>query len=1179
MQSPTIWAFDFGKASIGEAVRNLDDNAFAHVESLLIPAELARRGPAAASGSPANRYRALKTREAHRAREGWLETVWTASGLTPMRGRKVDEVDGVWRQVVDADPRLEREFATKGDTTCYTSCLLRIRLLSGDTSLEEWQIFKALRSALQRRGYGRVPWAAKEAVKQGKTADEVEKEEEKKLAQADPSYREAVGRWPDFKRSIARDPAYHFPCFFNAWKMGLWNPEDPAKHAAQINHLATSTRNVRFDRADVRKEIIKLGDEAAKILPAIRNAFCRWQREGWTFTHPVTKARLNRPVLAKSFGEFLCDGPAGTPDESSFDAFLKQRADAGLRAGTFEEWMAALGQKTPKFDNRILGNCVLIPRFHVCKVDVRFDAQTGLPVRESLLATEVTFLLKLKNLLVADAERGQRKLRPEEVRAIFAFANRRLEEAKLVGADGEPAKNRPDKVADCFTLTKSEWGRGKGLAQLGLKPLPGHEEVKAPRTSGRSAYSRVALRILKELVLSGEAPAILHARLLCREESLLRKLGSTDDRPLILADDSTANESETRRRENAENRKRGVLVSEIRFLLQMRKDDAKADSWDDLFVPSQTLDALVGRHTDDDKLDSEAAIRDLLGTVNDPIVRHRLGVFAERLKMLHLGDGKNDGFGVPDSVVLEFVREDFMGERARRDYQKFINDRERERKTARDEASDLGLKSRSSGLRYELWKAQGGICLYTGNPLSATKLDEYEIDHIVPRSLGGPDAAVNYVITTHDINHTKEKGKLTPYALFHGKEGWDAYVERVNKKRSALRNKKVQLLTREDARELVTRYTALAETAWISKLAQTIVNLRFGWLNGNDSQGWKRVTVVSGGLTARVRRKYDINRLLHGDDITMENAEKKNRDDHRHHALDAMVLTFVPQWARDPGKEGFFRFPREFRDVNGREDHGRIREHFRKALVKVMPRNLFYERPVLADTLYGVRKNASGPVIVQKVEVAALARKPIGPQKTKFDLEYARLQVKSIRDSTIRARLNDFLALNPQEPAWNEFSASFRQLRKDGSPGASIRRVFVNSGDPAEYKDLSKDGSGSYRKGKKGHRGQLVFLTANGQPRVRPVYAFESLAQARKSLLTEAEPGSRFYEFFQSGCLVTLDKPAAHPKHTLPPGKYLLNTIRAGGDVKLTTAEGKTYPDIPRYSLKVLVASGLRRAD
>jgi len=37
----TVWAFDLGKASIGEAVRGTSDHKFLHKESLLIPAEFA----------------------------------------------------------------------------------------------------------------------------------------------------------------------------------------------------------------------------------------------------------------------------------------------------------------------------------------------------------------------------------------------------------------------------------------------------------------------------------------------------------------------------------------------------------------------------------------------------------------------------------------------------------------------------------------------------------------------------------------------------------------------------------------------------------------------------------------------------------------------------------------------------------------------------------------------------------------------------------------------------------------------------------------------------------------------------------------------------------------------------------------------------------------------------------
>ena len=67
-----------------------------------------------------------------------------------------------------------------------------------------------------------------------------------------------------------------------------------------------------------------LGDQAAALLPEIRDAFVRWQREGWKIEHPVTGKELTYPVHAKTFGEFLCDGPAGKPDETSFEAFLNQ---------------------------------------------------------------------------------------------------------------------------------------------------------------------------------------------------------------------------------------------------------------------------------------------------------------------------------------------------------------------------------------------------------------------------------------------------------------------------------------------------------------------------------------------------------------------------------------------------------------------------------------------------------------------------------------------------------------------------------------------------------------------------------------------------------------------------------------------------------------------------------------
>ena len=122
----TIWAFDLGKGSIGEAVWNTGMKRFDHVASLLIPAEFASTKAAAA------RRRMMRTRQAHKAREAWLEEVWTQAGLTPLHGRKVGKVNGQWQLISTGDEKLEREFPAHGDSTCYTSCLLRIKLLRGE---------------------------------------------------------------------------------------------------------------------------------------------------------------------------------------------------------------------------------------------------------------------------------------------------------------------------------------------------------------------------------------------------------------------------------------------------------------------------------------------------------------------------------------------------------------------------------------------------------------------------------------------------------------------------------------------------------------------------------------------------------------------------------------------------------------------------------------------------------------------------------------------------------------------------------------------------------------------------------------------------------------------------------------------------------------------------------------
>jgi CRISPR-associated endonuclease Csn1 len=626
------------------------------------------------------------------------------------------------------------------------------------------------------------------------------------------------------------------------------------------------------------------------------------------------------------------------------------------------------------------------------------------------------------------------------------------------------------------------------------------------------------------------------------------------------------------------------LKSDLKFLTDLKNS---GDTWTNIYFPEQRLDALETRYTDNlGKVNVPQAVKELLGSINDPVVRHRLGVFSDRLTKLQSGDDKEGipACGVPETVVLEFVREDFMGERAKRDLQKFMSDREKARKEAGERAAALGVHEKSGRLKFELFKSQGGTCLYCQQNFKETDLANYRIEHIVPRAQGGPDAMVNYVLAHEACNDAK--GDKTPFEWKHDQQGWDGYKSCVEKHGTLLRNKKVQLLLREDAAELVERYTALAETAWITKLAQKIVSLHFGWPRGVDREGKRRVIAVSGGLTARIRRKYRLNSLLNPppagttDLIEWEAKAEKNRNDKRHHALDAMVINFLPQWMRDEKKGWFFRFPEPVRK--------NPRGTFEKEIADVMPRLLAFEKAPLAETIYGGRVDKGKTTIVQRVPLRKLAFNTV-KQREVFDRKYLAGQIKSIRDPLIADMLRRFLEKESNgELAWNAFCEKLCLQKRDGTKGSRVLKVNVTVGAGDEYAEMSKDGKGAYHKGKKGHKGQIIYLErftdkkgiVKEVAKVLPVYAFQSRNKAEAKLRKDlGDALVKIYGFYQTGCLVSVTKEVANQNNPLPAGLYSLNSIRADGMVKITNKRGQTYPDLPFYSLKNLIAAGLSRAD
>lgn len=1224
----TIWSFDLGKASIGEAVRDLSDDSFPHAESLLVPFEFAETQTAA------SRRRMWRTRIAHQAREEWLAGIVRLTGFEPLRGRRMKETESGWTQAMEsAEERarrglLEREFPAKGDETHYNSAALRILLLGGKAKLADWQIYKALRAATQKRGYGRVPWSGREEKRGGKSEEDMEKE----MAKKDPGYRAAVEAWPKFKESVPED--YYFPCFYDAAHTGLWSAENPCVVKLRVDHHAASTRRVRFDRADVEQEIMRLAEEAAAHWPALREAFERIRAEGWHFTEHATGRPRTLPVVAETLGEFLVHGPAGAPSAEAltdFHRYLAERRARGIRPGTEDDWQAATGQKTPRFDNRIVEDCGLLGRINVngvevrygvCGVGVRFDGKTKSASAGSLLYAETTFLMKLKNLrvegrpeypgLTSDEIRNLGKTALGDVAAInLSQIEKEIRKKKPEATDDEvrpkALRSWEEKVHECFSLAESDPGKKSRSKKrslhsvTGLRPAAGHAAVRAPKTQGRSRFSRPALRLIRALLLRGEKPSVFRARLLAREAPLLEEIGMDvlDAPPVRAVNGATVFVKQPRP---------WVLVKHLKFLDDLARE---SDTWEKIHIPEQRLDVLEARHTQaPGKVNREAAITELIGGINDPVVRHRLGIFTDRLRELETR------FGTPEQIVLEFVREDFMGKKAKGELLQFQNERAAKRKNARKMAAEAGANEKMAGLKYELLEMQGNKCLYCGQDFLPTKLDDYDIDHIVPRKQGGPDAMVNYILAHRACNDGKDgKGDQTPYQWKHGTPGWDAYVNLVKQHSSALRNKKVQLLTQPDAAELVQRYTALAETAWISRLAQKIAGLWFGWRNGNDDAGSKRVIVIAGGLTARLRRRYKLNTLLRPldpefvvkalaeaenekgaplseeerrmhtrqarDDWEALSGDAKNRADDRHHALDAMVINFLPQWTRHAQKEHFFRFPATI--------HANAAGWFGQRLAEVTPRRIVRERAAMEETFYGKRELLGKSFMVKRRLLFDLATKE---EKGKAKIKPVKdIKPRKIVDGAIRRIVEEFLETQDELTleAWTAFCAEVRC----GANGPRIVQILMTETEPdavEEYGNFSKAGDaarGQYRRAAS-HAGYFVLTRpapTKKEPEkrrieVRPVFAFQSEKDVRDALV--AEPGVEIVDYFWSNCQVTLANAWEFKGETFPPGEYTLKTIWAQGNAVLKHGSLGMIGAKPKHNAPIplwtLVAAGIQRA-
>ena len=260
--------------------------------------------------------------------------------------------------------------------------------------------------------------------------------------------------------------------------------------------------------------------------------------------------------------------------------------------------------------------------------------------------------------------------------------------------------------------------------------------------------------------------------------------------------------------------------------------------------------------------------------------------------------------GLPRRIVIEMGREMKGGPEERKRASKQNAQRRREREDAALKVMELGgnPRSRSDVNRYLLWKEQGGTCLYTGRPIPQNEIvtgGEWEVDHILPRWQSLDDSLANKVLVHRSAN--QEKGDRTPAQWL----GFDSQEHRQLLQRAedafrgnpGLRGKLGRLRQPEVEADGFAR-RQLNDTRYITKLVSRYLSLLYP---AELRQGEKAIQTCRGSLTAELRRQWSLNDVLdpltHLDGSVVMDAEpgddgqpRKSRADHRHHAVDAVVV-------------------------------------------------------------------------------------------------------------------------------------------------------------------------------------------------------------------------------------------------------------------------------------------------
>ena len=237
-------------------------------------------------------------------------------------------------------------------------------------------------------------------------------------------------------------------------------------------------------------------------------------------------------------------------------------------------------------------------------------------------------------------------------------------------------------------------------------------------------------------------------------------------------------------------------------------------------------------------------------------------------------------YGKPAAIHIELAR-DVKGTAEDRAFDtRRMRENEARREAAAKWIEEHSHKpTRATIEKFLLWIEQEEKCIYSGRSIGARQLleGEVDVDHILPFPRSLDNSLMNKVLAFRKEN--ADKGDRTPYEWLaeRNPDKYEAILQRVVRLPMQVRFPKLAKFKQRECElnHFINRH--LADTRYI-----TAEVCRYLQSLGIDVVGSK------GKLTADLRWQWGLDKVLRNDQLKL-----KNRDDHRHHAVDAIVIALT----------------------------------------------------------------------------------------------------------------------------------------------------------------------------------------------------------------------------------------------------------------------------------------------